>query len=165
MGRANAPLKRQQPSLDDEIAHLRDLDLKGLRMRWKGIFRSHPPDYLPRHLLVGMLAYRMQTQAHGDLDAATIRLLKQIGSGGANVDAAGLTAEHEQRRASLKPGTILMREWNSQPHRVIVVDAGFAWNGKTYDSLSKIAFAITGTKWNGPRFFGLRNKPTAEVPS
>lgn len=164
MGRVNAP-KRQQPSLDDEIAHLRDLDLKGLRTRWKGIFRGPPPDHLPRHLLVGILAYRMQAQAHGDLDAATIRLLKQIGSGGANVDAVGLTAEHEQRRASLKPGTIFMREWNGQLHRVMVVDAGFAWNGKTYDSLSKIAFAITGTKWNGPRFFGLRDKPTAEVQS
>jgi hypothetical protein len=112
-----------------------------------------------------MLAYRMQAQVHGDLDAATIRLFRQIGSGGANVDTVGLTAEHEQRRASLKSGTILMREWNSQPHRVMVVDAGFAWNGKTYDSLSKIAFAITGTKWNGPRFFGLRDKPTAEVQS
>ena len=165
MGRANAPLKRQQPSLDDEIAHLRDLDLKGLRMRWKGIFRGLPPDHFLRHLLVGMLAYRMQAQAYGDLDAATIRLLKQIGSGGVNVDAVGLTADHEQRRASLKPGTILMREWNSQSHRVMVVDTGFAWNGKTYDSLSKIAFAITGTKWNGPRFFGLRDRPTAEVRS
>lgn len=165
MRQANATDKRQRPSLDDEIAHLRDLDLKSLRTRWKGIFQALPPDHLPRHLLVGMLAYRLQAQAYGDLDAATIRLLKQIGSGGANVDAVGLTAEHEQRRASIKPGTILMREWNGQPHRVMVVDAGFAWNGKTYENLSKIAFAITGTKWNGPRFFGLRDKPTAEVQS
>lgn len=165
MSRANTTAKRQQPSLDDEIAHLRDLDLKGLRTRWKGVFRGHSPDHLPRHLLVGMLAYRLQTQVHGDLDAATIRLLRQIGSGGANVDAVRLTADHEQRRASLKSGTILMREWNSQPHRVMVVDTGFAWNGKIYDSLSKIAFAITGTKWNGPRFFGLRDKPAAEVNS
>ena len=58
-----------------------------------------------------------------------------------------------------------MREWNGRPHRVMVVDAGFAWNGKIYDSLSKIASAITGTKWNGPRFFGLRDKPTVEVKS
>ena len=164
MGRTNFS-KTKQPSLDDEIAHLRDLDLKGLRTRWKGVFRGPPPDHLPKHLLVGMLAYRMQAEAYGDLDSATIRLLRQIGAGGANIDAVGLTAEHEQRRASLKPGTILMREWNSQPHRVMVVDAGFAWNGKTYDSLSKIAFAITGTKWNGPRFFGLRDKPPSGVES
>ncbi len=56
-----------------------------------------------------------------------------------------------------------MREWNGQPHRVMVLHEGFAWNGRTYDSLSKIAFAITGTKWNGPRFFGLRDKPSTEA--
>lgn len=162
---AKARPRQKQPSLNDEIAHLRDLDLKGLRTRWKGVFQSSPPEHLPRHLLIGMLAYRTQAQAYGDLDAATVRLLKQIGSGGAQVDAVGLTAEHEQRRASLKRGTILMREWNGLPQRVMVVDAGFAWNGKTYDSLSKIAFAITGTKWNGPRFFGLRDKPAAKAAS
>jgi len=165
MRRTKPTSRRQQPSLEIEIAHLRDLDLKSLRTRWKGIFRGHPPNHLPRHLLAGILAYRMQAEVHGDLDAATVRLLKQIGSGGASIDAVRLTADHEQRRTSLKSGTILMREWNGQPHRVMVVDAGFAWNGKTYDSLSKIAFAITGTKWNGPRFFGLRDKPSAEVKS
>jgi hypothetical protein len=165
MRRAIVPPKRQRPSLDDKIAHLRDLDLKGLRAHWRGVFRGQPPDHLPRHLLVGMLAYRLQADAYGDLDSATIRLLKRIGSGGANVDAVGLTAEHEQRRASVKPGSILIREWNGQPQRVTVIDAGFSWNGKTYDSLSKIAFAITGTKWNGPRFFGLRDKLTSEVKS
>ena len=165
MGRLNARPKPQQPSLNDEIAHLRDLDLKLLRTRWRGVFRGPPPAHLPRHLLVGMLAYRMQAQAYGDLDSATVWLLKQIGSGGAQVDAVGLTAKHEQRRASIAPGTILAREWNGQPHRVMVVDAGFAWNGKTYDNLSKIAFDITGTKWNGPRFFGLRDRPTSEAES
>ena len=58
-----------------------------------------------------------------------------------------------------------MREWNAQAHRVMVVDEGFAWNGKTYDSLSKVAFAITGTNWNGPRFFGLRDKISPEATS
>jgi hypothetical protein len=52
----------------------------------------------------------------------------------------------------------LMREWNGRPERVRVIDEGFAWKGKTFDSLSSVAFAITGTKWNGPRFFGLRDK-------
>jgi hypothetical protein len=90
-------------------------------------------------------------------------LLKQIGSNGTTVDAAGLAAEFNRRRIELKPGTILTRAWNAQLYRVMVVDAGFAWNGKTYDSLSKIAFAITGSKWNGPRFFGLRDKVSAEA--
>jgi hypothetical protein len=75
------------------------------------------------------------------------------------------TDEFGRRRAELKPGTILMREWNAQAYRVMVVDEGFAWNGKTYDSLSKVAFAITGTNWNGPRFFGLRDKIVVEAKS
>jgi Protein of unknown function (DUF2924) len=56
-------------------------------------------------------------------------------------------------------GTILAREWQGRMHRIAVLADGFAWNGKIYASLSKIAFAITGTRWNGPRFFGLRDKP------
>ena len=60
---------------------------------------------------------------------------------------------------NVRPGTMLGREWNGRMHRVAVLADGFAWNGKTYPSLSKVAFAITGTRWNGPRFFGLRDKP------
>jgi hypothetical protein len=61
--------------------------------------------------------------------------------------------------AELRPGTVLGREWNGRMHRVAVLAEGFAWNGKTYSSLSRIAFEITGTRWNGPRFFALRDKP------
>jgi hypothetical protein len=62
--------------------------------------------------------------------------------------------------ANLRPGTMLAREWNGQMQRVAVLADGFAWNGKTYPSLSKVAYAITGTRWNGPKFFGLRDKPS-----
>jgi Protein of unknown function (DUF2924) len=150
--------QRQKPSLEDEIAHLRDLDLKGLRVRWQGIFKRQAPSHFPRHLLFGVLAYRLQADALGDLDVATIRLLKQIAAGVTKIGSVALTAEFDRRRSELKPGTILMREWNGRPERVTVIDEGFAWKGKTYDSLSSVAFAITGTKWNGPRFFGLRDK-------
>ena len=155
--------KATKLSLEDEIAHLRDLDLKGLRARWKGIFRRQPPLHLPRHLLLAVLAYRLQADQLGDIAPDTVRLLKQIATAGTTIDAARLTSEFDRRRTELKPGTILMREWNDWPHRVMVADDGFVWNGKTYDSLSKIAAAITGTKWNGPRFFGLRDKISAEV--
>lgn len=64
----------------------------------------------------------------------------------------------DQKRTELTPGTVLVREWDRRSQRVMVMTDGFAWNGQTYDSLSKVAFAITGTKWNGPRFFGLRDK-------
>ena len=152
-------------SLADEIAHLRDLDLHGLRARWKSIFRQQPPSHLPRHLLFAVLAYRLQADELGDLDPATARLLKQIATSGDPLAVSHLTEEFGHRRAELKPGTILMREWNAQAHRVMAVDEGFAWNGKTYDSLSKVAFAITGTNWNGPRFFGLRDKIPVETKS
>ena len=101
----------------------------------------------------------------GDLDPATARLLRQIATGGGTLEASRLTDEFGRRRAELKAGTILMREWNAQTYRVMVVDEGFAWNSKTYDSLSKVAFAITGTNWNGPRFFGLRDKISPEAKS
>ena len=86
-------------------------------------------------------------------------------TGGGALEASQLTEVFGRRRAELKLGTILMREWNAQAYRVMVVDEGFAWNGKTYDSLSKVAFAITGTNWNGPRFFGLRDKISPEATS
>jgi Protein of unknown function (DUF2924) len=155
--------KATKLSLEDEIAHLRDLDLKGLRARWKSVFRRQPPSHLPRHLLFAVLAYRLQVDQVGDIAPDTVRLLKQIGASGSTINAARLTSEFDRRRTELKPGTILVREWNARSHRVMVVDGGFAWNGKTYDSLSKIAFSITGTKWNGPRFFGLRDKTSTEV--
>ena len=129
------------------------------------MFRQLPPSHLPRHLLFAILAYRLPADELGDLDAATVRLLKQITTGGGAVEAVRLTAQFDRRHAELKPGTILMREWNAKAYRVMVVDEGFAWNGKTYDSLSKVAFAITGTNWNGPRFFGLRDKVAAEGES
>jgi hypothetical protein len=151
-------------SLRDEIAHLRDLDLHGLRARWKSVFRHQPPPHLPRHLLFAVLAYRLQADELGDLDPATARLLKQVASGG-TLGATRLAEEFSRRGTELKPGTILMREWNARAYRVMVVERGFAWNGQTYASLSKVAFAITGTNWNGPRFFGLRDKSPPEAQS
>jgi len=157
---ARAATKR---SREEEIAHLRDLDLKGLRARWKGVFRRQPPLHLPRHLLFAILAYRLQADELGDLAPDTVRLLKQIGSNGSTVEAARLASQFDRRRINLKTGTVLTREWNGRCYRVMVVDKGFVWNDKTFDSLSSIAFAITGSKWNGPRFFGLRDKAPVQT--
>lgn len=156
---------RRQPriSLEQEIAHLRDLELKGLRARWRSVTGREAPPHLSRQLLFAMLAYRIQAEALGDLDPETLRLLQKIGASGSDDDVGALTDAFEQRRRSLLPGTILTREFNGETHRVMVVKNGFAWNGRTYSSLSTIAHAITGTKWNGPRFFALRDRKRVGV--
>ena len=144
--------------VEDEIAHLRGLDLRGLRARWRSVFQRPPPAHLGRHLLFSVIAYQIQADAFGDLDHATKQLLERTKATEAGTAMSARLMGHDQRRTELTPGTVLVREWSKQSQRVMVMAAGFAWNGKTYDSLSKVAFAITGTRWNGPRFFGLRDK-------
>jgi len=151
------PAMPDRKSIDVEVACLRDLDVGALRTRWHTVFRRRPPPHLPRHLLFRVLAYRLQADHLGDLDAESQRLLDHSGS----PENAGQRATDLNRpTAEVRPGTMLAREWNGQMQRVAVLANGFGWNGKTYPSLSQIAFAITGTRWNGPRFFGLRDKPS-----
>ena len=141
--------------LEDEIEHLRDLDLRGLRARWHSVFRRKAPEHLPRHLLYRMIAYRLQAERLGDLDRDTQRFLDRVAAGTRDGDELRAGSS----RHGLQPGTILVREWDGKPQRVMVLDQGFAWNGTTYRSLTEIAFAMTGTRWSGPRFFGLRSRP------
>ena len=145
-------------SVEDEIAHLRGLDLKGLRLRWQGVFQRPAPAHLTRHLLFAVIAYRLQADRFGDLDHATRQVLDRTVAKEAGPAMSARLASFDQKRIELTPGTVLVRDWDRQSQRVMVLADGFAWNGQTYDSLSKVAFAMTGTKWNGPRFFGLRDK-------
>jgi hypothetical protein len=145
-------------SVGDEIAHLRGLDLKGLHARWRSVFQRPAPTHLPRHLLFAMIAYRLQADRLGDLDHETAQVLDRTAPKETGAVMSARLISFDQRRTELTPGTVLVREWDRTSQRVMVMADGFAWNGQTYDSLSKIAFAITGTKWNGPRFFGLRDK-------
>jgi Protein of unknown function (DUF2924) len=144
--------------VDDEIAHLRDLDLRGLRARWQSVFGRPAPAHLTRHLLFAVIAYRLQADRFGDLDHATRLVLDRTIAKEAGPAMTARLASFDQKRTELTPGTVLVREWDRQSQRVMVLADGFAWNGQTYDSLSKVAFAITGTKWNGPRFFGLARR-------
>jgi hypothetical protein len=144
-------------SIGDEIAHLRGLDLKGLRSRWQSVFQRPAPGHLPRHLLFEIIAYRIQADRFGDLDHEARQFLDQTDAKKTSQMSSRLVS-FDQKRTELTPGTVLVREWDRRSQRVMVMANGFAWNGQTYDSLSKVAFAITGTKWNGPRFFGLRDK-------
>jgi hypothetical protein len=151
--------------VNDEIAHLRGLDLGGLRSRWQSIFRRPSPTHLTWHLLFAVIAYRLQADRFGDLDHATLQFLEGTVAKEAGPAMSARLASFDQKRTKLTPGTVLVREWDRRSQRVMIMADGFAWNGQTYDSLSKVAFAITGTKWNGPRFFGLRDKgdrPTME---
>jgi hypothetical protein len=158
---AQAP---ETSAVEVEIGRLRGLDIKALRARWRMSFGREAPPQLARHLLFAMLAYRLQAEVMGDLDAETLRFLKQIDLTPSKQTAVPLTQAFERRRRDLSPGTVLTREWGGQHHRVMVLAGGFAWQGQTYRSLSEIAKAITGTKWNGPRFFGLREKQAEATP-
>jgi hypothetical protein len=140
-----------------EIARLRELDIGELRNRWHTVFGRRPPVHLPRHLLFRVLAYRLQADHFGDLDGECQRLLDCSES---PEEAGQRAADLGRRTSELRPGTMLGREWNGQIHRVVVLADGFAWDGQTYPSLSKVALAITGTRWNGPKFFGLRDRPS-----
>jgi DUF2924 family protein len=155
--RRNGHASTKRP-VEDEIAHLRGLDLGGLRARWQSIFGRPAPAHLTRHLLFAVVAYRLQADRFGDLDHATRQVLDRTVAKEVEPAMSARLASFDQKRTGLAPGTVLVREWDRQSQRVMVMADGFAWNGLTYDSLSKVAFAITGTKWNGPRFFGLRDK-------
>src|SRR5437762_6639177 len=144
-------------SVEDEMAHLRGLDLKGLRTRWQSVLQRPAPDHLPRHLLFAILAYRIQADRFGDLDHETKQLLDRTGAKESGTAMSARLISFDQKRTELSPGTVLVREWDRRSQRVMVMSDGLAWNGQTYDSLSKVAFAVTGTNWTAPRFFGLRN--------
>jgi hypothetical protein len=150
-------------SIEDEIAHLRGLDLGGLRARWRSVLQRRAPAHLTRHLLFSVIAYRLQADRFGDLDQATRQVLDRTVAKETGLAMSTRLASFDQKRTELSLGTVLVREWDRQSQRVRVMADGFAWNGQTYDSLSKVAFAITGTRWNGPRFFGLRDKGDRSV--
>jgi Protein of unknown function (DUF2924) len=145
-------------TIDVEIARLRNLDIGDLQARWHTVFGRRPHPHVPRHLLFRVLAYRLQADLLGDLDGESQRLLDCS----LTPEVVGQRAvDLARRNVNLTPGTKLNREWNGRLEQVAVVGDGFTWKGKTYPSLSKVAFAITGTHWNGPRFFGLRDQSSS----
>jgi hypothetical protein len=120
-----------------------------LRARWQSIFQRSAPAHLTRHLLFAIIAYQLQADRSGDLDHETKQVLDRTVAKETGPAMSARLASFDQKRTELSPGTVLVREWDRQSQRVMVMADGFAWNGQTYDSLSKVAFAIIGTKWNG----------------
>jgi hypothetical protein len=112
---------------------------------------------LSRNLLLSLFGYRLQAAAHSDLSSGTLKLLDRLAQTKPGDGKTATSATGAGGHGSLRPGTVLVRDHGKISHHVMVVEKGFAWNGQTYASLSKVAEAITGTKWNGPRFFGLRD--------
>jgi hypothetical protein len=133
-------------AIEAEVGHIRSLGIEALRKRWRLMFGAAPPKGLTKHIIARMIADRTQAEAFGGLDRETVKLLDRLARCGR---PNGLN-----RR--VKTGTLLVREYQGERHTVTVVPDGFLWQDSTYPSLSAIARAITGTAWNGPRFFGLR---------
>ena len=132
-----------------------------LEAAWRKNCRGKPPAGLPRSLLSRLLAYRLQADVHGDLSPSVQRFFDRVGK----EIAAGNKSPDLQfgDRFRLKPGTVLVREHDGAEHQVMVLAEGFAWNGQVHKSLSAVATAITGTRWNGHRFFGLDSSKTKIV--
>jgi hypothetical protein len=141
-------------AVEAEVDRIRSLGIAALRARWRLMFGGPPPAGLTKDIIKRMLTYRIQEEAFGGLDRETKKLLDRL--------ARGAKTRLELNRR-LKPGAVLVREYQGKRHTVIVVPEGFSWDGTTYTSLSIIARAITGTAWNGPRFFGLRDARDKQV--
>ena len=124
----------------DNVAALARMSLAELRTEWRRRY-GPPPSHRAADLLRRVLAWRIQSDIHGGLDASTRRMLEK---------------EQAPMKVSTIPGMRLAREWAGRRHEVVVIESGVVYEGRTYGSLSKVARHITGQRWNGPRFFGLR---------
>jgi hypothetical protein len=148
-----APAQPADPAVEDELDRLPVMPIVQLRVRYREVFRSDPPEAFGPDLLRRSIAHRIQEKVYGGLSRSTQRLLDQMTRAYAAKPNGKIVLPRR-----IKPGSVLVREWKGKSHRVMVLADGFAHDGETYSNLSEIAVLITGTRWNGPRFFGLRSK-------
>lgn len=139
--------RRHSEGLASELAALPKLDRQALIEHWQKLYGMPPPANTSQQFMRYAIAYRMQEQILGGLKPATHRLLIQIAEG--NVSACRMPS-------SIKPGTRLLREWRGVTYEVNIIDKGILFQGRQYKSLSEVARVITGTRWSGPLFFGLK---------
>ena len=140
--------------LESEIAALPKMNLAQLQAKWRRDLKEAPPPHVRKQLLVPLLAYKLQEQAYGGLKPEVKRRLRELANGfhrDPRKTAANLADSHQ-----IKPGTRLIRQWEGKTHHVTVGENGFEYNGEYFKSLSAIARVITGTRWSGPLFFGLK---------
>jgi hypothetical protein len=139
------------PEIRNRIGLLPRMRKTQLVALWKELFGLRPPHEARRGLLLRFLAYKIQEQAYGGLSPGTRKRLRAL--------ARKFEASPNARLSvapRIKPGTRLIRDWRGQSHRVTVLENGYEYTGKRYSSLSQIARLITGTRWSGPLFFGLK---------
>jgi hypothetical protein len=130
----------------EEVERVRSLSGYALRRHWQAVFGRSAPKHLTAELRRRMIAMRVQEEAFGTLDTATLKALDKL---------AGRTSSRPTER-NLKIGTVLVRDYGGRRHTVMVEAEGYVWDGQPYSSLSAIARTITGTAWSGPRFFALK---------
>jgi len=139
------------------LLEISKMDKSQLAMLWRELFESPPPRGARRDLLVRFVAYRFQERIFGGLDRDTKNRLNELARRIAKDPNAALIGTPR-----IKPGTCFLRDWRGRSHRVTVLESGFEYAGKHYSSLSQIARLITGTRWSGPLFFGLRGNHAKE---
>jgi hypothetical protein len=145
--------KPADPIVEAELDRLTVMPIAQLRVRYREVLRADPPKAFGPDLLRRSIAHRIQEKAYGGLSRSAQRLLDQMMKAFAAKPNGKIALPRR-----IKPGSVLDREWKGKSHRVMVLADGFAYDGKTFGNLSEIAVLITGTRWNGPRFFGLRSK-------
>lgn len=143
-----------------ELARLGNLTTFELRTEWRRLHRMPPPMRLSRELLIRAITYKLQERAFGGLSKSLLRKLESL-----NADPSAGEHRKPTPPISLKPGTGLVREWRGVTHAVLVHADGIEWKGRRYKSLTLIAREITGARWSGPRFFGLRRRTAGRARS
>jgi hypothetical protein len=146
-------IKPADPAIEAELDRLAVMPIVQLRLTWTKLFRKDPPKSFGPDLLRRSIAHRIQEKAYGGLSRPAQRLLDQAMRAFAAKPNGKIVLPRR-----IKSGSVLVREWKGKSHRVTVLADGFIYDGETYSNLSEIAVLITGTRWNGPRFFGLRSK-------
>src|SRR6202011_1588720 len=150
---ALADMNKAAIDVAQALARLSELTIFELRAEWRRLHRMPPPMRLSRDLLIRGIIYQLQERAYGGLSMATARKLEQAAAGPASRGVAKPTPS-----VSLRPGTRLVREWRGVTHTALIHADGIEWRGQRYRSLSVVARKITGARWSGPRFFGLRRQ-------
>jgi hypothetical protein len=143
---ARHPAHMPDDAIETRVERVDAMTIDELRAEWRVVFGASPSGAVSKDLLARAIAYRLQEDAYGKLNAATARLLRSLSKPGV------------EPPRQIKVGSVLVREHKGVLHEVMVIPGGFCWRGETYYSLSIIAKKITGVSWNGPRFFGLRAK-------